>query len=910
MHKTSRQNLKTHAIEYRLRTEKTTMEPNNSQLIMKDPLSHHVDLSRIIDTPSAYYRNYQRIPGYPLPQEFHEVQQLEWIMEDSNRFRFPRQHFIGQRDGGVFFRDDLLHLPETTVAWHQDYTYGALMPLVDTVKGQTLVFSASMDGKLSAFQAVTGKTEWEHDFPLGEVVEQAMASFLVRDELLLAVGTSQGKIYFFSAEKGFKISEISLGRAISAPLYFLKHEKQLKIIAVNPHELVCINPENNSIVWRKNLSEVIVHSPLSIQVGSEHLIFTASQRGNIQARKLNGELAWQRSMQTGLPYGIQGFLYHGLPYLAGATANSDVVLMSGVNGGILSRITLPGPPRSFLSIDPESMSFGLVCADTEKVENSYFFNQHFFNEDRIPGKIALQGKTFLGPMGVRVDGESFYYLVDDQWRLWMLQKGSSRPLRGYPFKLAFTEGSNYPHLSGGMVLVEHALFLACPGKALFAVGLPKKHVMDASFRIPDTFHQTKSNYRFDLDSLPQASVSNTWQVPLLPADNRRPLPEPLSFFHPDTRQTYIVLGTAHGELSFYKPGGEHAFSLPLKTGKIYASPIFDYQKAQEITIYILSDSKLQAWKWNSITQELKLLWERKDLSSRGSSFMLTEQKTGQSLIFVDESKFLTAVCAKTGETIFREWADAFQFAYYVIYSVPLIFCGSKKIHAHTGKVLGRAFTPGAHSSLVGFSGKVMLLQADSMNMKAWDAHTLEHLWNVRRLWCRKYCFQNTAPAIMYKGYQALIYWADYNRLLCIDAGTGFIRWRASLREDYLLSSPVLVEDLRQSVVYIGSIYGILYAFDARSGMSLDAFPLILPGRTSEREELKGCSSPLVVNGMLLIYQMEYGLIQVGNIRENNRDLEDLSFEVLPHMNDKKKIIFNRAQLLWGNARFFSNIVKN
>jgi outer membrane protein assembly factor BamB len=897
-------------ISYSLELKKQNMQTFRGNPTIRDRFSNKTQLDLLNYTPSAYYIGSQRWSGYPLPGEYPSVTQLEWELQASQRFRYPQDHFSASHDAGINFRDDLLHFPETTVAWEKDYSYGALPPLVDLVKGRQWVFAASMDGRLSAFHSNTGRTQWEFKFPLGESIQNAMASFVHQDRLLLSAGTNLGNIYFFLAETGALFYKISLGSPLNAPLHYFKSEEMTGLIAVSKRELVCIDIEAGKEKWRKTISEEISLSPFSLQVGRQMLIIVGSISGNIHALSLEGNSIWQKSSDSSNLSCLVGFVSQAKPYIAGATMSKSVFLLNAANGQLLSRKKIPALPRSVLSVDARSFSFGIVVADPENTDKSYMLSDHFFSDQRIVGQVSLPGRRFLGPIGTRIDGETFYYLIDEQWGLWMIQKDSSRAVRGFPFRLSLYPGAYYPHQSGGMVLTDYALFAACPGKGLIAVGSPETFSMDRSFRELSSYQQTQSNYRNDIDRLPSAESIRLYPVSLSVPDKQRVLPKPGVLFFPKSRELFMITSTAEGDIVLYDEQGKQRYRLNLQAGRMNANPILEFIREDEVRIFLLSEKVLQSWAWNIHTQRLVRLWERRDLNSKASTFIQAEHDSGKTLYFVDERNYLTAVASDSGDTIFREIVDSHQFVYYVIYAQAYVFCGSKKIDARTGKLISRSFTPASHSSVVSLAGKSYLFQSDDLDMIAWDAHKQEQLWRVRRLWCKQYCFQRTAPAILHKAYGAWAYWTDYTRLVCIDVVTGFISWRASFRDDYMLSSPAIAENAGNVGVFLGSIRGNLYAFHARSGETLNGFPLQLPGKENPDETLKGCSIPLVLNGSLLIYRMETGLIQLGKITENNRDFNLIQFQVSDEHYKLSRPIFNRAEVFWDQKAYFSNIVQD
>ena len=238
-------------------------------------------------------------------------------------------------------------------------------PLVDIVKGKQWVFSASMDGRLSAFHSSTGKVVWDFQFPLGEFVQHAMASFVYQDRLLISAGTNSGNVYFFLGETGSVFYKLNLGSPLNAPLHYFSSEEMTGLIAVSKKELICIDIVSRTEKWRNTLSEEINLSPFSLQVGRQMVIFVGSAQGTIQAISLKGKNIWQKTLDASKLSSLLGFVKHARPYIAGASMSKSVFLLNAVNGELLTRKKIPAVPRSRLSVDANSFSFGIVVTDIE-----------------------------------------------------------------------------------------------------------------------------------------------------------------------------------------------------------------------------------------------------------------------------------------------------------------------------------------------------------------------------------------------------------------------------------------------------------------------------------------------------------------------------------------------------------------
>ncbi len=896
-------------IEYTIKFHKENMQTFQGNPWIKDPLSSKVQLFSYEQTPSAFYLKRKRYHGYPLPQDYPYVTQIDWEIKDHQRFRYPQTNFTFL-DAGVYYRKDLFHLPETTLAWEKDYRYGAVMPCTDLVKERQYLFVPSMDGRLTAFHASTGKVFWEVQLPLGEIIDQALVTFEQNKRLIVAAGSNLGNLYLFSGENGATMQKIFLGKPMTAPLHYYSFNKSEGIIAITSDAVICFDLVNYSERWRRINTTGICHSPLSLIAGKELIFILSSDNGSIQALDEAGQTKWQRSMNARMLYAPLAFVQKGYPYVSGALSSKTAFLINAFSGSVIFQRSLPGEPRSPLSVDSTAMSFALMTSDPASEEDSIFFNDHFLTDERLKGYVSLKGKRFLGPIGFSIDQRSLYYIVDEQAKVWLLQKGSVQAMRGHqPFLLSLTEGAYYPHLSGGLVLTEYALFAAVPGRGLFVMGNPQRLTQDRSYRPLHTHLYSYSNYRNDLDQLPLAREPKVLSHQIPTESEKRPISSPSLFFDPYQRKAYAVVTDSMGHILLYNMQGKCEVVLPVEAGKVYVSPILEDTGEQKVNIYILSANSLQSWQWDRKHQRISRIWERKEFGSKGCTFIYVDQSEGTRLFFIDERSYLTSLNADSGETVFRQPVDAWQFVYYPLYAQPYIFCGSKKIDAVSGKVMSQSFIRSSQSSIVGLAGRVYLFQMDELDLIAWDALKETIIWRVRKLWCKHYCFQQTPPAIFNQTYHGWAFLSDYHRLLCIDVLSGYIWWRKSFQNDFLLTAPTIAETQNQALVFVGSVYGRIYAFDARNGFEVESYPFQLPGNPSEKDEIKGCSTPVIINGCLLVNRLEQGLYIFGKEEENLRDFPEIVFKV-SKASSTSDMIFNRAEIFWDGKAAYSNITRD
>jgi outer membrane protein assembly factor BamB len=768
---------------------------------------------------------------------------------------------------------------------------------------------------------------WEHKFPLGEGVNTPFASF--REEIkkgeprsYIVVLTEVGKLYLFDCLDG----SIIWSRVIANNP--IKRKGLIKILELSNRILISILFEDYLIVLDSKRGEEILRIKLSFSASSliffslkdEPRLICSGEEGIVQCFSVDGSILWSKMLNGKINYEGTLAIFDGIPYLLFATSSKALYVLDGLRGEVLDIFTLPGLPRSSVSFDSETLFWFLLTSqglfDSGK---SFLYGRSLIkNSIQKETKVEIEGESFIGPVGMRIKDETVLYFVNEEGLLYAVQKGARKPISNYPIRLVSdNEIQATDSLKGYISLTEGALFITANNFGFTIIGFPftlseRPYLSSFSYLGSEdlsakTVNFSGARFRNDLDSLPSIKVNLKKPLNISPYDNSGHIITPIVYFDKLAGELRIISVSANGELIVMEENGEEIESINPGIGPIYTEPVITFdEKGNRITYLMGLNGIVSLCKSINITEK----WRRADLGSCGSSAALLKTNLEERLIFVDKLNYLTSLNILNGETIFREKVDCRDFALNEVDGEKFIFCGSKMINAKNGLVVKNSFIKGSSSTAEGIGGRLLLFQSDDLDMLCIDPKNDGLVWRVRKLWCKKYCFDGQSPAILRKGSWALSFWCDYTRIVCVEVNSGLIRWSFSANDDFFVSKPTVAETLDGAYVFTGSINGKIYAFDCFTGRLLPDYPIQLPGKAINLEVLKGASSPVVVNGLLLVNRVEYGLIGIGKSRETNRLSAMIGFKVEVKENRRGKIIFNQAILYWDNKYKRSNTVKN
>lgn len=923
-------------IEYKIQYSKETLKYVKNPII-EDRIDNDLTLTNVSSPfPSKYRLDGKIYEGAPLKEDYNDVDYLcwdikQWDLGEKERLRFNQAYPNSNYFYNSSFRADLLYFPSSQIykkVLLKDIPLGNVAPILEIVEDRQTLFLGTLDGRLLSINPKSGYIYWEHKLPLGEGINTPFVSFRekserTQDESYIAVLTEIGKLYLFDCLDG---SIIWSKKLLDKPslenclMKVLELSDKTLISLICGDELFIIDSKKGEEVLKLKLLSKANTSIFFFLKGSPYLILS-STAGNIKCISINGEVLWSKNLNGEINYEGTLAIFDGVPYLLFATSAKTLYAFNGLTGEVLNTFSLPGVPSSSISFDPDLLSyFLLISHNLEPDKKSFFYGGNLIEPSSLnETKIEVLGKSFIGPLGLRIKDETILYFLNEDGLFYAVQKKAKKPIIGFPVSIVSqNEISSSQPLKGYISSTENTLFITSTNFGYIIVGSPcsispKPYLCSSNYLASedlsdDSVNLSGSRFRNDLDSLPfDVNFSLLKPMNVSPHDNFGHILTPTTFFDSSKEEGRIAQTTVSGMLIIMNERGEEVFSLNPKIGPIYTEPLIISDPKKGIkTIYLIGSNGVTALNGLSIKEK----WRRDDLGSFGSSFSLIKSASRNKLIFVDKYSYLTSLDSETGETLFREKVDCKDFALCEVDGEKFIFCGSKMIKARDGSVLRASLSDGSSSTAIGLRGKSLLFQSDDLDMLCIDAKSGEIVWRVRKLWCKKYCFDGSSPAILRKGSWALSIWPDYSRIVCIEVNSGLIRWSFNSKEDYFVSKPTIVETPQGAFVFVGSINGKVYAFNCFTGELLPQYPIQLPGKALKEEVKKGASSPVVINGLLLINRAEYGLIGIGSLKETNRLSIPLIFKVEVKETSKNKVIFNQAILYWDDKYKRSNTVKN
>jgi len=922
-------------IEYKIDYSKETLI-NAENPFIEDNIDKDLTVTNIsYPLPTSYKLDKENYYGTPIKNDYKDINQLTWKLPDwsineEKRLRFNQTFPTFNYSYNSSFRTDLLYFPSSKIYKKvslKDLHLGNVSPILEIVENDVRLFVGTLDGRLLCLNPKSGYIYWEHKFPLGEVINAPFASFRQKSnsksEAYIVVLTELGKLYSFDCLDG----SINWSKQLSDKP--IQTESIIKVLEQQDKTLISIICDNVLYILDSKKGEEILNFKLQNNASStiffpfknSFSIILSSKEGNVSCISNEGKTLWSRNLDGEIDFDGTLAIFDGIPYLLFATSSKALYILNGLTGEVLNTFTLPGEPRSIISFDPEMLSYFLLTSlNTKQSEKSVLFGGSLLIDKPDAAnktKIEVDGKYFIGPTGIRIKDETILYFINEYGELYAMQKGAKNPVKGFPIQIvARNEISSLQPFKGYIASTECTLFITSNNFGFLIIGSPfsisKKSYLNSSNYIAsedlsfDSVNLSGGRFRNDLDSIPESRITFKKPVNLAPHDNSGHIITPTTFFDTVRGEVLIAQTSTNGFFSVLNLKGEEIYSINPKIGPIYTEPIITFNEKGNKTIYIVGSNGVVAFDYLSNKEK----WRREDLGSFGSSFAIIKSELSNNLIFVDKYYYLTSLNAKTGETLFREKVDSKDYAISEIDGEKIIFCGSKMVKAVNGSVLMSSLNKGSSSTAVGINGKCLLMQSDDLDMLCIDPKSGDVIWRVRKLWCKKYCFDYQSPAVLRKGSWGLSIWSDYSRIVCVEISSGLIRWSFNTPSDYFVSKPTIVETSEGFFVFAGSINGKVYAFNCLTGEPLPSYPIELPGKSLNEEVLKGVSSPVVINGLLLVNRVEYGLIGLGFIKETNRLNISLIFKVKEVEEEKGKVIFNQAIIYWNDKYKRSNIVKN
>ena len=897
--------------------------PLTNPPILEDAIDPGAIVEKMTPEPDYFWDKTGKKMGYPSQGQYASVKQVAWVFPEQKKWQqessAPSYHYRYN----CHYRDEFTTFPENKLTDHLTPPLGKPTPLLQVVEGKQWLFVVKQEGTLQALNPRTQTVYWEYHSPLGISVEEGFVTWVREKKTVIMMISSKPELILFNAVDGAILWRQEVKGNPTAPLQLITKEADTYVLAVTDKQWTLVDTARNSVLLQKEVAHTTTLSPLLVQLPDGIGMMLTYPKGLIEMVDQQGKVLWGTQVKGEINYDPSAIVRFGSLHVLVSTTEKLLYWIDGLSGKIRGVEKLPGLPRSPTTLAEEDLVYSLLVSQaSEKSENSYFFGGSLEKTSLPRMKIAIPGYSFIGLAGMRTINHECYYVITHDYQ-WMVINPSVTTLsRAYPIPL-LSQSVVKPvrgFLTGrGMILCEGAIVVHLQEQGLLIIGNPyppgafqslqsgpsnqtEAYSNDASFF-------SGSRTRTDMDYLPPPTLQWQRKWDLAPGAHVTEILSPTAYYLEKQQLWISVMPGKDGKITFLGKSGEILHQYAVTKEPILTAPILTQHQDGTLTMYIVSTQSLQKIVVEETLKKIKVIWKTEDLGSLGGSFNLYESDGKAKLLLVDNRSYLTSVDEASAAILFRVKVDAFSFAITKYLSTSYLFCGSKAINLKNGDVVMESGSAGSDSTVVGMNGTIYLLQSDDLDMICIDFTTRETCWRIRKLWCKAYCFGYRAPAIYRYEDQALSYWADYKRVICMDVNTGMIRWIYHAPEDFFHSTPTVTVVGDKCQVFVGSIRGYLYAMDGWSGDRMLPYPLLLPGKEEPSDSLKGLSSPVLLNGCLLINRVESGVIQLGELKPPNQRYHPIMMRWQKKDATDKKYIFNRAHLLWDGYYRLSQRVK-
>jgi hypothetical protein len=777
------------------------------------------------------------------------------------------------------------------------------------------------EGILQAMDPRTLTIYWQMQLPLGESLEQGFATFTRENKSYLLCVTNQSHLLLINAVDGSTLWKTEIEGMPSAPIQIITIKTETFALVVTDKKWILMEPYLQKVIVDHKISHTTSLSPLLVQIPGDFCLIMTYPSGLIESFDRKGNILWSVQLKGELWYDPSAIVKNGNLHLLLATSEKMIVWVDGLTGLVKATNTLPGFPRSPISLAREDLNYSLlVSQDTQKSVNSFFFSGSL-EKDRLPRiKMPIPGNSFIGLGAIQTRYNECFYVMASDYKWMVINKAAKFLMRPYPVNLLSTVKPLSGFLTGrDMIFCEGAILINVHENGLLILGTPSqvgenKSLQSGLVNATDDYATDAQNYsggrmKADLDYLPEPVVSLQKRWDIAPSDSFHDIITPTSFYLEKQKKWILLMSGKNGKISFLDERGEIWKQYSFHDELIYVQPILNVNADGSLELFVLSTKSLLKATIDPTLQKMKIIWKTDDLGSPGGSFNYISVNEKKMLLFVDSFSYLTSVDSDTSDINYRVKVDTVSFVTSKINSTPYLFCGSKEIKLLTGQEVYADQSSSSESTVLGLLGTTFLFQSNDLDMTCMDVQTREIRWRVRKLWCKAYCFGYHAPAVYRMDDQAFTYWADYKRIICIDAITGMIRWIYFSPDDYFHTKPSVAVVDGRCYVYAGSIRGNLYALDGMSGQPISSYPLQIPGKEEKTDRLKGLSSPVLLNGCLFITRVEVGVFRIGQLKPANQRYFSIFLTLGIKESIKKRFIFNRAILYWDLYYRFSERVK-
>ncbi|MDD4029099.1 MAG: PQQ-binding-like beta-propeller repeat protein [Caldisericia bacterium] len=904
-------------IHFYIRPQKNEYAPISSPVSMRDKIPPKSDIEGIYTLPSKYWIGHTFYDGFPSAQQYKDVDGLEWIFTPSKKHLWTQIGMHLEYNVGNGVRDDIVTPVQTTPSFIYSCDISQQNPLIQEVDQKRVVVFSTMNEGIVCLDAISGDKLWSFLLSAGEYVIAGMSSLQYKEDVYIVAATSQKKILLIAAENGKTVRTLSMDAEIVSPLHTFVWEEIAYVAFCTSEKKVIQELFSRKILWEDDNTSLQARSPLSLMANHSFVVVFPFHNGSIVGIHLSTGEKWQKQVDGNILFNITSVSWDGTPYLGITTTKKKLFFLHPSDGRTLLSEDIPGEPKSNVMFLPQYGQYFVVAKRSPQNDTIVFVSGQL-GENRAQKKIDIPGQEIFGFCGYRQDSVNKFVFLNDQREFFTISSTDAKLASSFPLSLS-TIRSPIQEASLGtcLALTEGMVWAVVPGEGMFRFGNPSPNIANSALSMQtylsngfintsSAFTSGESCYR-EGDAIP---LDNT--LSFLPHDVRlyeetRPIPIPGSFWDPYLNQWFLMLTDPKGNLLWFDSKSNLCFTIPLSIGYCYTQPILEIDQKGIWKIFVVSEKEAVYLEFSPQNQTYTILWDATDMKSTGSSLVSFTYQQESFFIFVTDTGYLVALNKHDGRLRYKKKADAFTFCTHYLEHKPVLFCGKDIIHALNGEVLSSFGSSRSDSTTISLDGLLLWLQSFEDDMICKNPQSGELVWKVRKLWCKKFCYRSTSPAVLQKGNIALSYWSDYTRGVCVDIHTGLIRWRLSLVDDYLVEKPIVIATNAASYVVYSTVKGKLYILDALRGNVIHSIQL--PKEAPSNSSYTGISTAGYVNGMLLVSRVGYGVYKIGNEKATSTDYPSKHFFVTAPASRKKEFLWNRAELYWENKMCFSNTVR-
>jgi outer membrane protein assembly factor BamB len=906
-------------VHFYLHPTKNKIAPISSTVSLRDKIPPRSILEGIYTLPSKYWIGNTYYDGFPSVEEYDSVDGLEWSFPPSKSHLWEQIGMTIDYNIGNCVREDITAHLQTTPSYIYPCDVTQQNPIIQEVDQKRIVVFSTLNEGIVCLDACSGQKVWDFIIAPGERIVEGMSSFRYKGDVYIVAATTHKKIFFIAAENGKIVQTLYTDAAIVSALHTFTWQDTPYVAFCTSKKAIIQEVFSKTIVWQDQTHFAKALSPISVMANHTFVVIFPFYNGSIVGVHLATKEKWQKQVDGQIPYNVTCVSWNGTPYIGLATSKKKLLFLHPSDGKTLLSEEIPGEPKTNVMFLPQDWQYFVVTKHASD-ENKIVFVSGQLGEKKAQKAIPIPGKEIYGFCGYRQGSVNQFLFTNERREFFSLSSTDAKIASSYPRSLSSIRSPLQENSIGTcFALSEQMMWAVIPGEGLFRFGNPTPHMENSALTMQTYLSTVVSNtapsfttgescYR-EADALPLDSDITFLPQDVHLYDETRPIPIPGCFWDPRLEQWLLMQTDPKGNIVFFDAEKKARYTIPISIGYCYTQPILERNQKGNWNIFAISEREAVYLEFSPHNQQVSVLWEATDMKSTGSSLFSCNYEEESFFIFVSDTGYLIALNKKDGSLRYKKKADAWTFCTNFLEDRPVVFCGKDILDACNGEVLSSFGYSQSDSTTISMDGTLLWLQSFEDDMICKNPKNGDIVWKVRKLWCKKYCYRSTSPAILQKGNIHFSYWSDYTRGVCVDIRTGMIRWRLSLMEDYIVEKPIVVDTKNASYVLYSTVKGKIYVLDAMRGTILHIIQL--PKEFSPQSIYTGISTAGFVNGMILVSRVGHGLYLVGTAKATNKDYPPKHFFVsIPTIEKKKKrFLWNRAELYWKDRMCFSNVVR-